>query len=77
MYYRDPLLHCTFDLSIQYAYSILIVDMEVGGDEFSDWILELGVHIHDERLKAVFSKVKLCLSKIFVGIMSHVGIMRL
>lgn len=51
----------------------MIAGMEVSGDEFSDWILKLGAHIYDKRLKAVFSKVKLCLSKMIVGIMSHVG----
>lgn len=54
----------------------MIAGMELGGDEFSDWILQLGDHIHDKRLKAVFSKVKLCLSKTIVGIynMSRVDI---
>ena len=43
--------------SFTVLYSVVTGSMEVGGDEFSDWILKLGVHIQDKRLKAVFSEV--------------------
>lgn len=34
--------------------------MEKGASgQFSDWIVNLGDHIHDERLKVVFSQVRL------------------
>ena len=63
-------------LSSSSSVDSYMAGMEEGGDEFSDWILKLDVHIHDKRLKAVFRKVKynLCLGEIIVGIMSHIGI---